>query len=290
MQKVFSVFLALAGTLAAADTLSPPAAGNIQAVHFESKSLGEQRRVSILLPPGYETSTARYPVLYLLHGYGDDQTAWSTKSNLTAYGAHHQMIVVMPDGSKSWYVNAAHDDKAKFEDYIAKDLISFVDTHYRTLPVPRARAIAGLSMGGYGAMTVGLKNYKQYAAIASFSGAVDFAHNPINRGKTQAERDATDKEWMRVFGAKDSPDRDARDPFVLFEKVPVAEMPLLFITCGGEDFLIEGNRQLVGKLAAKRVPYEYREVSPREHTWDFWDDSIRQFLTILDHQSGFSTE
>ena len=290
MFKLALVFCALAATLTAAEVTSGIAAKNIQNFQFPSKALGEDRKVSILLPLDYETSTSRYPVLYLLHGFGDDQSAWSYMTNVSSFGAQHRVIIVMPDAAKSWYVNAANDPKARFEEYVVKDLVGYVDSHFRTLPLPRARAVAGLSMGGYGAMFLGLDNYKKFSAIGSFSGALNFAEDPINRGKTQQERDATDREWVRVFGAKGSPDRTARDNFALVDKVPIADMPLLFITCGGEDFLIDGNRKFVALLASKRVPYEYREISPREHTWDFWDDSLRVFLDLLDRRPGFSAE
>ncbi|HCC56060.1 MAG TPA: hypothetical protein DEQ47_02130 [Solibacterales bacterium] len=291
MYKLGLVLLSLAAILPAAEVAKGITSKNIIGpVTFPSAALGQQRAFNILLPVDYETSTSRYPVLYLLHGYGDDQSAWSYMTNLSAFGAKHRVIVVMPDASKSWYVNAAQDPKARFEDYIVKDLVPYVDSHFRTLPLPRARAIAGLSMGGYGAMFLGLDNYKKFTAIGSFSGALDFSQNPVNRGKTPEERDATDREWRRIFGDKGSADRTARDPFALVDKVPLPDMPLLFITCGGEDFLIEGNRKFVALLASKRVPYEYREISPREHTWDFWDDSLRVFLDMLDRRVGFSAD
>ena len=91
-----------------------------------------------------------------------------------------------------------------------------------------------------------------------------------------------------LFGADGSDDRKARDPFALLEKVPFAEMPAIYIACGGQDFLIRQNREFVELLASKKIPYEYREISPRGHTWDFWDDHIQVFLAFLKHNlKGF---
>jgi S-formylglutathione hydrolase FrmB len=274
---LLSCFLLLAAAFAA-EVKSGVPAKNISAVKFQSDSLGEQRAVSILLPLDYESSTSRYPVLYLLHGLGDDNTAWSYMTNLSGYAAHYKFIIVMPDGSRSFYVNSAADPKAKFEDYIVKDLIAYVDTHYRTIPLRRSRAVAGLSMGGYGAAFLGLKDYKKFAALGSFSGAMGIPHEESN---------TRFKDLQAMFGPPGSDERKERDPFVLLEKVPLADMPLIYIACGGQDGLLKQNRDFVALLAEKKIPYEYREVSPRVHSWDFWDDQIRVFLDILRVQPGF---
>lgn len=253
-------------------------ARNIQTVKFLSQSLGEERNFNILLPTDYDSSTSRYPVLYLLHGFGDNQSGWSLNTNLSGYAAAHKIIIVMPDGSNSYFVNSAADPKARFEDYIVEDLVDYVDTHYRSIPLPRARALAGLSMGGYGAMFLGLKHYKLFTAIGAFSGTLGFARRPPD----------VLKEKQQLLGPPGSPEREARDPFVLVDKVPPAEMPLIYIACGGQDFLLDESRSFVDLLAKKKIPYEYREVSPREHSWDFWDDQVRVFLDLLDKKPGFA--
>lgn len=280
----FTVFLFLFTSLSfSAEVTTGVAAKNIQTVKFQSDSLGQERAFNILLPVDYESSARRYPVLYLLHGYGDNNTAWSYMTNLSAYGAQHEIIIVMPDGSKSWYVNNAANPKEKFEDYIVKDLIGYVDSHYRTLPLPRSRAVAGLSMGGYGAAFLGFHNYTKFAAIGTFSGAIGFAHFPPMQGGNRAEMEAIDAH----FGPIGSEARKDRDPFALAEKVPAAQMPMIYIACGGEDFLVKQNRDFVAFLADKKIPYEYREVSPRVHSWDFWNDQIQIFLDKLDKLPGF---
>ncbi len=273
----------LAVAVHAAEVKTSVAAKNITTVKFQSESLGQQRSFNLLLPLDYETSTSRYPVLYLLHGYGDDHTAWSFMTNLSGFASKHRVIVVMPDASRSFYVNSAADPRAKFEDFVVKDLIEYVDSHYRTLPLKRGRAVAGLSMGGYGAAFLGLKHFQKFGAIGAFSGALAAAKRPIG------EREI-DKELLELFGAPGSASRAARDPFVLVEKVPAAEMPVLYIGCGGEDFLIKDNRDFVALLAEKKIPYEYREISPRVHSWDFWDEQIAVFLDLLTAKLKFDVE
>ena len=236
----------------AADVAKGVAAKNVRTVTFPSAALNEDRHMNVLLPLDYETSTRRYPVLYLLHGYGDDHTAWSYMTNLTGTAARYDIIVVMPDGSKGWYVNHAADPKAKFEDYIVKDVVGYVDANFRTLPLKRSRAVAGLSMGGYGAATLGLKNFTRFSAIGALSGALGFAHFPPDPKALKLVYQLQ-QETQPLFGPVGTPERAARDPFELVGKVPASEMPLLFIACGGEDFLIKENRAFVELLASKEI-------------------------------------
>jgi S-formylglutathione hydrolase FrmB len=285
-RRIFLPFLLCAVAAGAAEVSKGVPASNIRTLSFQSEALGEPRYFNILLPADYETSTRRYPTLYLLHGYGDDHTAWSYMTNLSHYAARHRVIVVMPDGSRSFYVNSVAEPKAKFEDYIVKDLIRHVDGHFRTIPLPRARAVAGLSMGGYGAAFLGLKHWRTYAAIGAFSGALGIAHAmPDSPANADAARRTA--KMMAPFGAPGSAERAARDPFALLEKVPPASLPMMYIACGGQDFLLEQNRAFVELLAKKNLPYEYREVSPRVHAWDFWDDQVRIFLEMIARLPGF---
>ncbi|MBI5281164.1 MAG: esterase family protein [Candidatus Solibacter usitatus] len=280
---------ALAVSMSAADVKTGVAGRNISTITIRSESLNADRNVNVLLPLDYAHSTRRYPVLYLLHGLGDDHTAWAFMTDLSGYAARFGIIIVMPDASRSWYVNSAADPAAKFEDFIAKDLITYVDSHYRSIPLRRARAVSGLSMGGYGAMFLGLKYAGRFGAIGAFSGALAMAHGapaPLQPNATEEARKRMEQ-MMALFGAPDSGDRKARDPFVLLETVPAGQMPLLYIACGGQDFLLKQNRDFVDLLSSKKIAYEYREVSPRVHSWDFWDDQIAIFLNLLARTPGF---
>lgn len=280
---------AVLGLLQGAEVSKGVAARNVSNFRLMSSALNAERSVNVILPMDYQQSTRRYPVLYLLHGLGDDHTAWSFMTNISAYASRYGLIIVMPDAGRSWYVNSAADPAAKFEDMIIKDLIPYVDSHYRTLPLRRARAVAGLSMGGYGAMYLGLKHAARFAAIGAFSGALAISHGdpmPIAANASPASRKQTD-EINAIFGPAASEARKERDPFELLEKVPAGQMPLLYIACGGQDFLLKHNRDFVDLLSSKKIPYEYREVSPRVHSWDFWDDQIDIFLGILAHTPGF---
>ena len=285
--------LAITGATAARTAEEPAGAlaRNVSTVHFFSDSLNEQRAFNLILPLDYENSTGRYPVLYLLHGYTGDNSNWTLLTNLSGYAGRYRLIIVMPDGSNGWYVNSATDPKAKFEDYIIKDIIPYVEKHYRTIPLRRARAIGGLSMGGYGAMFLGLKHPDLFAAVGALSGAPDVAHHGLPPDAPNAtEKERKQKvEIMSHFGAPGTATAKERDPFEIVPKVPREQMPTLYIAEGGEDFLIKGNREFVAKLAGLKIPYEYREISPREHTWDFWDEQIRIFLEKISRLEGFES-
>jgi len=111
----------------------------------------------ILLPCGYQTAGRRSPVLYLLHGLYGNYLNWDSYTKLKRYAYKYDLIVVMPDADDSWYTNSACDPKDKFEDYIAKDMVAEIDGKFRTVRLRHARAIAGLSMGGYGALKIALR-------------------------------------------------------------------------------------------------------------------------------------
>ncbi|HUI42345.1 MAG TPA: alpha/beta hydrolase family protein [Terriglobia bacterium] len=286
------VLLALTGTatLRADDSPARVEAQNVRTVSFFSQALNEQRAFNLIVPLDYDTSTSRYPVLYLLHGYTGNNTDWTQQTNLSQYAARYRLIIVMPDGSNGWYVNSATDPKQKFEDTIVRDLIPYVEAHYRTIPLRRARAIAGLSMGGYGATFLGLKHADLFCALGSFSGALGVAHGLLHPPPTASEQERKNFEEIHShFGAAGSAAAQERDPFEIVKKVPAAEMPLLYFAEGGEDFLIKSNREFMDELASLKIPYEYREVSPREHTWDFWDEQIQVFLEKLAHLPGFES-
>jgi putative tributyrin esterase len=285
-RMLFASLFLLAAAAWPADIKQGVAAKNITSVKFQSESLGQERFFNILLPLDYESSTSRYPALYLLHGHGQGGGSWSYMTNLSGCAARHKLIIVMPDASNSWYVNGVADPKALFEDYIVKDIIGYVDSHYRTVPLPRARAVAGLSMGGYGAVFLGLKHYRLFAAIGTFSGALTAAHDVPTEHDTDQQR-LFQQEILPLFGPPGSSERQQRDPLALVEKVPPAEMPMIYIACGGQDGLLRENREFVHLLAEKKIPYEYREISPRSHSWDFWDDQASIFLDLLDKRAGF---
>lgn len=243
----------------------------------QSAALGRSMHYRVLLPSNYDASLQRYPVLYLLHGLGGNYTDWSTRSNVAEYSRMLPLIIVMPDGETGWYTNAA-DGSARFEDYILTDLQADVVKKFRTINSRYGRAIAGLSMGGYGAMKMALKRPAAFSVAASFSGAF----NATRQGELErligwAEADRLTK----IFGPAGSKTRAENDVFTLAAALKPAGAPYIYVDCGiADNSLIAANRELVAAIHKTGAAYEYHEVAGA-HTWDYWDRRIREFLPVL---------
>jgi S-formylglutathione hydrolase FrmB len=241
-------------------------------VRLPSASLGREQVATILLPASYATSQRRYPVLYLLHGGGQDHTAFAARPWFRAL-VSREMIVVTPSVGDSWYVNSAADPAAKYEDFVVKDLIEFVDKQYRTIASRDGRAIAGVSMGAWGAMLLGLKHHQLFGAIGALSA-------PFGISRQDPKMDMTSRTQQR-FGAPQTPERLERDPATLATTIPVESVPLLYLASGNQDIFVGDNRRFVERLTARKIPYEYRELSPFGHSWDVWDTQVVNFVDVI---------
>jgi S-formylglutathione hydrolase FrmB len=240
-------------------------------VTFQSSALSRSIKYRVLLPGGYATSTERYPVLYLLHGLDGHYDDWSTRTELAVRAARLPLIVVMPEGGDSWYTNA-DDGSGRFEDYIAADLIADVESRFRVIRARYGRAIAGLSMGGYGAIKIALKHPNLFAAAASLSGAFDAAEPAF------AERfTAHTAEMGRIFGEPGGETRRANDIYAIAEAASAAGAPALYIACGTSDPLLASNRKLVEIVQRRAFAYEYHET-PGAHSWDYWNGRLETLL------------
>ena len=229
-------------------------------------------KTMIALPHGYASQDRRYPALYLLHGWNGDYKNWITLTNLIAYSERYPMMIVMPDAENSWYVNSAAD--RNFADYIIEDLISEIDSRYRTITAPHRRAIAGLSMGGYGAMRFALKHPNVFAVAGSISGAFS---GPSGIEQVMPE---VSESVDIAFGPGNSSLRNDNDLAQLLKKAEPSALPYLFLTCGSQDPLLSCNRSFVSALSSMQLPYEYHE-SPGAHTWEFWDSSLPRLLEAV---------
>ena len=253
---------------------SPASRGVMPAtvVQIPSASLNETRAVTVLLPADYARSGRRYPVLYLLHGGGQDHTAFAVRGWFAAQ-ATRGLIIVTPNAGESWYVNSVVDPKARFEDFVVKDLVSYIDTNYRTVASRQGRAVAGVSMGGWGAMLLGLKHHQMFGAVGAMS-----APYLISRQSPNMDMKAREQQ---TFGTPGSPERLERDPVTLLAAIPLESVPVLFLASGNQDIFVIDNRRFVERLTERKIPYEYRELSPRGHSWELWDDQLVAFIDML---------
>jgi putative tributyrin esterase len=246
---------------------------------------GAKVKFNLILPRDYSVGERRFSVLYLLHGFAGHYSDWCTYSHIVEYAKPYEEIIVMPEGANSWYVNNYANPKMQWEDYIIEDLIPYVDAHYRTIASRHGRAIAGLSMGGYGALFLGLKHYDTFAAVASLSGVVASANLP-RWDEPLAETEANNQAYDGIrnalaedFGPQNNPARDSEDPFLLVRKLTQEECPDLYISVGAQDNLANENLEFAQLLHSLKMIYGFAEV-PGKHEWVVWDKQIRTVLLL----------
>jgi S-formylglutathione hydrolase FrmB len=289
--------LLLARTVARAQD---PAAA-VTTVELRSPAVDRTMKYSIILPPDYARSDERYPVLYLLHGAGQNYTTWS-RLGAPFYAAEiGDLIVVMPDGGNSGYVNWAESDDGQrnaWEDHIIQDVIGHVDANYRTIARREGRAIAGLSMGGFGALALGLRHSPLFISLGSTSGALGYAREAAARlraGMPSGERPRRSTEANPVIGIPGFSSQDERtprgrdfvtvqqaeayDPFLLVNTIPRHRFPHIYLDSGTEDGLIEPARELATILMQKDFPFDLMQMSG-DHNTAYWAQSIGHMMTI----------
>lgn len=246
-------------------------------LRHQSKLMSREMPYRIIFPAGYaREKQKRYPVIYLLHGRVGHYNDWTDKAKVVEYAKPYDFIIVMPEGgSDGWYSDSVIKPDDKYESYFIQELIPEIDSHYRTLANRENRVVAGLSMGGYGALKFGLKYPEKFILAGSFSGALD----SVFRTEKYPHLIKSVKD---VFGENDNPSRRENNIFRLVEAASpeqIKQMPFLFIDCGTEDHQFQSNRDFVALLTDKKVPHEYRQ-KPGAHTWDFWDAEIQEFLRV----------
>ncbi len=289
--------------------------GTVRADSLTSAALGVRKRVLVYLPPSYgHDARRRYPVVYLLHGLWGDETNWTqlgranaAMDSLVAAGGR-EMIVVMPDGDDGWYTTWARPaDRAacvadtartepaasycvaagRYDDYVAHDVVRHVDGRYRTIARRDGRAIAGLSMGGYGAVTLALRHPELFAAAASHSGILAPLTITPRGASTPGETASTDAlrafygalypTMVPAFGATVA-DWRARDPGRLLTRA--ATRVALFIDVGADDPWVAQSRafRAAAERAGARVAYA---EWPGGHTWAYWRAHVPASLAWL---------
>lgn len=244
---VFAALLLMTAGHSAAQSLTA------RTVRFTSDALaGTPATFAILVPPAYATSDKRYPVVYLLHGGTQNHTAFPARAWFAKEVMRREMIVVMPHVPQSTYVQ--RDGSLPFLEFIVQDLVSYVDANYRTLASRDGRAIAGLSMGGFGATMVGLTHPELFGHVGAFGGAFG--------GREQL-----------LLQAVDALAGDAA--------------PYVYLACGEEDMVVEASRQFAVLLADRKIAHEYREV-PGGHTWEVWDPQTLAFFDLLTRRPAWA--
>jgi len=256
--------------------------GRSQVYALDSKLLKRKTWFSVVLPDGYENGAARghvYPVIYLLHGLSGHFENWFAKTAIKTYADGYDVIVVTPEGGDGWYTDSATVPNDKYETYVLQEIIPEIDNRFHTDAERRSRAIAGLSMGGYGAIKFGLKHPEMFSLVGSFSGALDA---PLKSEKSAFLRPSI----ASVFGADDSRTRAENDIFSLIRNVSqekIKSFPFIYLDCGTEDSFLATNRDFDALLIEKKVPHEFREL-PGKHDWEYWGQQVNEFLRVAENK------
>jgi len=215
-----------------------------------------------------------HPTLYLLHGMSDDHTIWQRRTSIERYVAPMGLAVMMPAVHRSFYCDMVRG--YKYWTFVSEELPELCRGFFRLSEAREENFVAGLSMGGYGAMKLGLRCPEKFAAAASLSGAVDRFRNVD--GMDEARR----LEWENVFGDLTKVAGGDNDLFHLAEELASsgAPRPKLYQCCGTEDFLYEGNLRFRDHVRELGYDLTYEE-GPGEHEWGFWDKMIQNVLAWL---------
>lgn len=249
---------------------------------LNSQILKGERKFAVYLPPDYETSERSYPVLYLLHGSGDDQTGWVQFGEVLRIadqaineGTATPMIIIMPDANtgQRGYFNSIDGDW-NYEDFFFKELIPHVEKAYRIKAEKKYRAIAGLSMGGGGAFMYALRHPEMFSSACPLSAYI----GPLSLDEAKSRYQGNAKysaslldEYFKNHNA-----------LSLIEKLPNDKKSAVhwYIDCGDDDFLYEGNSLVHIAMRKKEIPHEFR-IRNGGHTWTYWRESLPEVLAFI---------
>lgn len=262
-----------------------------ESLKIKSSTLGKDVEYSIYLPADYDKTNRQYPVLYLLHGYTDDETGWTQFGQTPEIadrtinsGEAPPMIIVMPDAGVTWYMNT-FDGKTKFEDFFIKEFIPYIESNYRIRAKKEFRAVAGLSMGGLGTLLYATKHPDLFVAAAPLSAAIWTDEEVVTQN-------ADINRWNNVFGDLYGKDLKGKErltdhyyknaPIKIVETANADDLKKVkfYIDCGDDDFLIKGNMALHAMMIDKKIPHEFR-VRDGGHTWSYWRSALPEVLKFV---------
>jgi len=251
-------------------------AGNVDTIEIKSGYLKKATKFVVIQPSNQNqqnNTQVRYPVVYLLNGYGGDYGQWPiTTPQLTKTADDLKIIFVCPDGGiGSWYFDSPIDSSIRYESYITKELVPYVDAHFSTKANSKSRAITGLSMGGHGALYLAIRHSDIFGAAGSTSGGVDFRAFP-NRWdikKALGEYESNKERWYE---------------YTVMRQVELLKnnQLALIIDCGIDDFFMPVNRALHEKLLQLKIDHDYIE-RPGEHNHIYWGSSIDYQILFFHH-------
>lgn len=238
-------------------------AAKVDTVNTYSSSMKKHIKAVVILPDSYGQQE-KYPVVYLLHGYGGNFKDWITRApDIKKYADEHRIMIVCPDGNiGSWYFDSPEDSSWKYETYVSKELVSWIDEHYKTIANRSGRGITGLSMGGHGALYLAFRHQDVFGVAGSTSGGVDIRPFPKNWELSK-----------RLGTYAEHPERWEQNTVINQLHLLTPNSLSLIIDCGTEDFFYQVNLNLHQKLLERNIPHLFI-TGPGAHNFDYWKRSI----------------
>ncbi len=263
-RKLFSFFLILFSFFQ-----KSVQAANVDTVEVLSAVMNKKIKTVIISPADYANGK-EFPVVYLLHGFGDTYATWvrnvpAIKEDADAF----HFLIVCPDGDRSWYFDSPADPAVRYETFISKELIAWIDQHYKTKKDRSARGITGLSMGGHGGLYLSFRHQDVFGAGGSMSGGVDIRPFPNN--------------WdlaLRLGSYAQYPERWEQNTVINLLHLLTPNALALIIDCGTEDFFFRVNEQLHQKLLDRNIPHDYI-TRPGQHNWNYWSNGVHYQLLFM---------
>lgn len=247
-------------------------AAKVDTLNIFSQSMQKDIKCTIVLPENYGNQFF-YSVVYLLHGYSGNYSSWLTIApHIKKWVDENEVLVVCPDGGNSWYFNSPVDSSIRYETFISNEVIAYIDSNFKTVQSKKGRAIAGLSMGGHGALYLAIKHPNVFGAAGSMSGGVDFMPFPEKWEikNVLGECITQEESWI------------AHTVIHQIENLKKGDLKIL-IDCGIDDFFIQVNRNLNEKLLEKNIAHDYIE-RPGGHTAEYWNNAVKfQLLFFLNY-------
>ena len=248
----------------------------MQDVSFHSASLQRDMPYRVILPTNFSPGQ-KLPVVYLLHGGAGTYRDWSNYSDVSQFAAQG-LLLVMPQADESYYMNAAQRPADKYEDYITRDLVADVQRLFPAAADRGRRAIVGVSMGGFGAITLAMKHLDLYGFAAGISSAIDVPSRPFSLKRMSQYRG-----HAQIFGPWGSPTRKANDPYLLAASVDPAGMPYFYLTCGEQEGLLPANQRFAALLKKRGFKSEFHPGAGG-HDWNQWNRRLPELFEKLQQQ------
>lgn len=255
-------------------------AATVDTVSIYSNAMHKEYKC-VVIKPATKEETKKFPVVYLLHGYGGWYANWIIRvPELKQYADDYQLIIVCPDGNNSWYLDSPLDSSIRFETYIGKEVPEYIEQHYPAISNRKARAVTGLSMGGHGGLFLGFRHADFFGACGSMSGGLDIRPFPKSWEIRKMLGDSAQypENWKNYSA------------ITVIEQKPADNLSII-IDCGTDDFFYGVNKAVHEKMLQLKIPHDYIE-RPGKHEWPYWANAVKYqllFFKSFFENSGLKT-